>query len=533
MKSLTSDFLLLVWMAISLFLPGLFLVRRFTRLRGSDALAFGAVAGILLQAALGICLAVGREAREPVIVASILATLAAIFYLWRSRSLTALCTEISRPVRAALVVWLVFVFGCVATLQLRPALPRNLPDGKYVFKSDTLNVRLQYMTNLPADNFLPYAVTEFFLRRISFRKEHPLLPGNEISNRTILMSLVALPYRAAFGMPPRQSAKLGTLQFAGGHWPNVAEIYRDDYYRQFEVVGVFLNSLLFLGLICAFGDCSWAAVVLPAGALLYLTDPYLITQTIFVWPKALAGFFLVLSWHAARRHFHPALVALCAGLAYQSHPFALVFVVALGIFFIVRLGRGEIRLRALLGFVVTLLLFLVPWFIWTRWRLQLPSDMIWQNLAGPGTGPALAHPIDFIWVRARNFCELFTPTMFFVYPFAANGVVEAARNCLPGAVGIFLIVPAILEAAILARRCPLLAVAIATPFALVTAIFSYPAPTILHGYQAAVGMLIFLGTLGLRGRVPPFAFWTIAGLQLATNLSLLALRAEATGLHFP
>lgn len=48
---------------------------------------------------------------------------------------------------------------------------------------------------------LKIAVTEFLLRNISFRKERPLLPANEVSNRTILMSLVALPFRTVGGAP--------------------------------------------------------------------------------------------------------------------------------------------------------------------------------------------------------------------------------------------------------------------------------------------------------------------------------------------
>lgn len=533
MKLLAADFLLLALVVSSVFLPGVLLVRAGTRLRGIEALSFGAFAGIMLQAAFGLCLAFSRSARWPVLVLSGGATLAALVYLWRRNLLRKLWAELPRSIRRALALWLLFTFGCVAVTHLRPTLPRNLPNGTYVFKTDTLNVRLQYLTGLPSDNFLPYIVSEYFLRRISFRKAHPLLEGNEVSDRTILMSLVALPYRAAVAMPPRWKGPLARLPREQGRRPDVARLYRDDSYRQVLVVGIFLNSLLLLGLICAFAGYSLDPAILPAGALLYLTSAYAITQTIFIWPKALAGFFLLLCWHAARRKFHPAVVALCAALAYHSHPLALPFAGGMALFYFVRVRRNEERPRSFFVYLCTLLLLLAPWFFWTQLTLHLPSDLLWQNIAGPGTAPALAHPINFLWVRARNLSELFTPVMFFAYPFDSAVVAEAARNCLPGAVGLFLVYPALVEATVFSRPRALWWWGMVMPLALIVAVFSYPVPTIVHGFQAAVGGLIFWGTIFLRRNFRPAAFWSIVCLQLAVNLGFLAIRVQATGLHFP
>lgn len=498
-----------------------------------ELIASGAGAGIALQALLGLALTFTRAARYPVAFVSGMATVAAAIYLWRKGIFRELQRDLSRPIRAALAIWMLFAISCVAVTHLIVALPAALPDGRYIFKQNTLNVRLQYLTTLPADNFLPYAVTEFFLRRISFRAEHPLLPGQEVGNRTILMSLVALPYRATLAMPPRAKHPLPRFSYVQSEWPDVSAIYREDYYRQMLVVGIFLNSLLLLGLIAVFSAAGRNRWILPWAATLYLTNPFLLTQTIFIWPKALAGFFLLLAWQALRRRSHPALVGAWAALACHSHPLAGIFSLGLGAFYLVRVWRGRATIREAVLFDVSLSLLLAPWFLWTKFYLQLPSDLLWQNVAGAGTELALSSALNFVWVRFWNFFQLLAPMMFFVYPFDAAAIVEAVQNCLPGAVGIFLIVPAWLETARTLRPKSFLWCAVAGPLLGIVVLFSFPALPLLHGFQVAVGGLIFFGVIALARRGSPVFFWTVCSLQLASNLCLLGLRAHVTGLHFP
>ena len=288
------------------------------------------------------------------------------------------------------------------------------------------------------------------------------------------MSIVALPYRAALAMPPRAKKPLETFSYVGRRWPDVSKLYREDYYRQMLVIGIFLNSLLLLGLIVIFSGAK-RDHLLPLAAILCFTNPYVLSQTVFIWPKALAGFFLLLAWHAVRRGYHPAFVGGCAGLAYHSHPLALPFAGGLGLFYALEVWRGRCETRSLLSFAFTFLLFVIPWIGWTKLYLQIPSDIVWQNVAGPGTDAALASPLNFVWVRLRNFTGTFAPGMFFVYPFDAGAVVEWARDCLPGAVGIFMIVPALMEAVKISRRSAFAWCAIALPLFAITAIFSLPA----------------------------------------------------------
>ena len=532
MSSLAADFLLFAWLIVSIFLPGIAICQRWTRFRGLEVIGYGAALGVALQAGFGLLLAFTRAARVPVMLLSGIATLVALVYLWRSGGLRECFTKISRSARVALGIWILFVAACIALTHLEVRLPPNLPDGYYIFKEPTVNVKVQYLLAQPADNYLTYIVSEYFLRRIPFRTERPILPSNEVSNRTILMSLVALPYRAALAMPPRAKKPLGTFSYVGQRWPDVSKLYREDYYRQMLVVGIFLNALLLLGLIVVFSGAS-RDHFLPVAAMLCLTNPYLLSQTIFIWPKALAGFFLLLTWHAVRRGYHPAFVGACAALAFHSHPLALPFAGGLGLFYAMEVWLGRCEMRSLLSFAFTFLLLVMPWFAWTQLYLQIPSDMIWQNVAGAGTDAALSSPLNFVWARLRNLTSIFTPVMFFVYPFDASTVLASAENCLPGAVGIFLIVPALMEAVKVSQRSALAWCAIALPFFAITALFSLPATVLVHGFQVVVGALIFFGVIRLARNFSPAAFWSIVILQVGANIALLGMRAYVTGLHLP
>ena len=531
MSGLAADLLLLGWLVASTIVPGVACCHWRTRLRGPELIGYGAAAGVVLQALFGIVLAFTRAARWPVVVLSIAMTLGAIFYLWRSGAARQLAASLSNGVRLGLAVWFLFAAACVAITYLPLRMPADLPDGRYIFKKDRVNVRLQFLTSLPADNYLPYVVTEYLLRRISFTEKRPLLPGQEISNRTILMSLIATPYRAALSPPPRVREPFPTFEYVGRRWPATGRLYREEFYRQFLVVGIYLNSLLLLGLIVVFANASKSALFLPAAALLYSSTPYLLAQTIFTWPKALAGFFLLLAWHAARRRFHPALVGVCAGLAYSSHPFALVFILGFVAFYALQWWRGRAALRPLGLFLVAVLAFMLPWLIWTKLLLGIPSDLVQQNFSAPLNHDG-AILLNFVWVRLRNIVDLFTPLMLQVYPFDLLTVSDAALVCLPGAVGIFLLLPGLLEAGRAIRPPALLWCAIIVPHLFATAVFSYPSPTIVHGYQAAAGALLFLGLTWLRRKVAPTLFWSVFLLQLGWNIAFLAMRARLTGMHF-
>jgi hypothetical protein len=128
------------------------------------------------------------------------------------------------------------------------------------------------------------------------------------------MSLVALPFRTVLTWNSTWPGTLGKFLYVDSEWPDVESLNDDGSFDQFLVIGILLNALLLLGLIVFFSEWSPASA-LPIAVLLWSTTPYFISQTIFTWPKALAGFFLVLAWDSLRRNRAAAVVALLAALA--------------------------------------------------------------------------------------------------------------------------------------------------------------------------------------------------------------------------
>ena len=489
-----------------------------------ELIGYGAAAGVVIHALLGLLMAALPQFRVAVLGLFFILPAASLLYAWRRGVWPAVFGRLARATRRALLIWVLFLALCIAITHLQVTYPVRLPDGMYVFKRHTLNVKIQYMTSLPCDNYIPFAVTEYLLRGISFREERPLLPNNEVSNRTILMSLAALPFRASLGTAPAPKP-LGKFRYVDQDWPDVERLNEDGYFQQFLIAGIFLNSLPLVGLLVLFSKLP-ARKVLIAGAFLYLTNPYLISETIFTWPKALAGFFILLAWNSLRSRHDPKLVALCLGLAYHSHPYAALFAVPMGFLYLWRWRNNETQFGQVVGFVTVIFLSLLPWFLWTRIYLGIPSNLIAQNLIPPQGHSSL---LDLLWVRLKNTTELLSPRFFEIYPFNAALVVDNFVTCLPGAVGLFVILPAFpgLSGVSAAVRWQ-----IVLSTAMILLVFSAPALVVLHGFQPIVGMLLFLSLAWLSKTVSPKMFRILMTLQIVCNLGIIALQGWLVDAHF-
>jgi hypothetical protein len=170
-------------------------------------------------------------------------------------------------------------------------------------------------------------------------------------------------------------------------------------------------------------------------------------------------------------------------------------------------------------------LSILPWLLWTRGYLGISSDLIAQNFVIPGSHASL---VDFVWIRLKNLFDLLTPRFFALYPFNAAAIVDNYVTCLPGAVGLLVIGPALFQLTRFPQelRWQIIVSAIA-----ILLVFSGPAVPILHGYQPIVGTLIFLGLLSLREAVSPLAFRVLLVLQLLCNVGLIAMQAWVVGVH--
>lgn len=523
MSELAGDYFLLAWVGVSILSSGIAVCHALTRFRGVELFGYGSAAGLVIHAFVGLIMAALPQLRAAVVGLFVFLPIASLVYLWRRAVWSELLGRLPRRIRWSLSIWLMFLLLCVGIIHLDVGFPATLPDGRYVFKRRTLNVKIQYMTSLPSDNYIPYVVTEYLLRNISFREERPILPGNEISNRTILMSLVALPFRAVLGVAETPKP-LGTFHYVGRDWPDVEKLNQNNYFGQFLVVGIFLNSLLLVGLLVLFSKLR-ARKILAAGALLYITNPYFLSQTIFTWPKALAGFFILLAWNSLHSKHDPKLVALCIGLAYNCHPYSVAFVAPLALVYLWQWWNSIARLRTVIDFAGVFLLLILPWLLWTRLYLGISSNLIAQNFVAPGRQASV---VDFIWIRVKNLFDLLAPRFFDVYPFNAASIFDNCITCLPGAVGLFVIGPALIK---LARLFPELRWQIIVSAFAILLVFSAPALPVLHGYQPIVGTLIFLGLGYLNDAVSSRSFRVLVALQLLCNVGLVAMQGWVVGVH--
>ena len=525
-----AGLLLLMWVVASLIVNGVALLHYLTKVRGIELLGYGAAAGVLLHALLGCAIAVVPAARWAFVATLIALTLSSAVYFVVRQVLQEFSLAISTPSKVSLALWALLLVLSLGLLHVDVRFPEPLPDGRYVFKTHSMNVKIQYLTSLPADNYIPFAVGEFFLRGLSFKKERPILPGNEVSNRTILMSLVVLPFRAALGAR-HDHPNLGTYNYIGRDWPDVSKLNTRNGFEQFAVVGMFLNSLMLLG-VFVFCSSLGATSILPLATLLYVTNQYFIAQTVYTWPKALAGFFILLAWNSIRNGHTPAIVAALMALAWHSHPYAITFAACAWLFYLTQWRREESRVPSAVLYLFVFGLVVAPWIIWTRIVLQIPSNLVAQNFSGPGSEAAWASVINFVWIRLWNLFCLISSTTFMIYPFDLKAVLNAWQFSLPGVVGLVLIYPALAKCAELPKPRPWLWYGLLGPALLILAILSYPALPVLYGYQPSLGVLLFFSVWWISQHCTRRVFVGLVGLQLLLNLGLVLALGLIAGARF-
>jgi hypothetical protein len=529
--SFIAEFFLLISVLTSILGTGIAVIHRRTNLRGIALVSYGAAMGVALHALIGWTIAAFPAEHWIFVVVLIIFALASIAYILFQGIIGELLNLLSLPTKISLFLWLMFPVVSLGICHLDVQIPDSLADGMFISKAHTTNVKIQYLTWLPADNYIPFAAAEFFLRDISFKEYRPILPGNEVANRTVLMSLVSLPFLAALSNPVEKQP-LGSYTYVERQWPDVWKLDTDYAFDEFEVVGLILNSLMLLGVICFCANVCGSAG-LPLATLLYITNVYFISQTIYTWPKALAGFFILLSWTSIRLKHSPAIVAVLSALAYNSHPYAIVFAAFTGLFYLVSERQKDAPKYAALIYLCFFGIGILPWIIWTKFMLHIPSDLIAQNFSGPGTEAAWTSPLNFLWVRLNNFFTTSAMTMFSVYPFDLAAVVNYWMNCIPGAVGIIVIFPALMQCIKLKRSEPWLLYMLLGPPCAILAIYSCQGVLVLHGYQPILGVLLFFGVFWLTEHLSRPACFCLLGLQLAVNLGLVFARGTIVGAQLP
>lgn len=511
-----------------------------------DSICLAAVISVAFFSLLGIVVwLLPHELRQIFCIISLISTLGASTYiLWRNPN-AILLPKVEK--KEKVYFWgAILLSGIVLFIALLPVkLPQHLIDGPYVAKHDYLGVRVQYISgNLPADNSIPHVVSEYILRNISFKLERPIMPGQEVTNRPILAALVITPIRAAFFPPPILENRLPKFEYVGTKWPDFSTLMEDDTGYKFSLsIGIFLNSLLLLSAGAFF-------VRLPLStyrnalftAVLFITSPYFIFQTLFTWPKSLAAFFILFSLICFFYIRMPKLAGFSMGLGYLSHPYTIAFFIAFVILIpflqkepsshinhsvaskeagLLKSLAFKIRCHFLATnrhFLISIVFFLAtitPWFIWSKFILDLPSDLVAQNFILPGQ-----RLIDFIWVRPVNFLFTILPNHLLTFPFSANSVLLGSTVNAAGAIGSAFAVFALLYLFNnLKKHSSLLLLFFAS--VLLILIFSNQAVPALHGLQGPITILLLISILQAAQLLTQRLLVLIVVSQAGINLALL------------
>jgi len=489
------------------------------KLTGVELLALSAAMGVMVLGILGIA-TVSVPVRYEVVARVGFAILIVIALLrgHKTQLLARLRNEGGKSTAIALGAWILAAWTALAVTLVPVKFPAELPDGAYVIKNHSLPVKIQRtLGDFPADNYIPYVAGEYLLRDIQFADERPLMPGQELSNRPILMSLATIPFRAALQPVLAHPDPLPKFRYVGLRWPDVGSLGSEKGYWNFLAVAVTLNATLILGMALLLQRFRLDNRYSLLAYMLFLSSPYFLGETLFAWPKSLAGFFLIVAGVALWEKRSTLLVGLLSGLAYWSHPYAIIFVGCIALYLIWRERNDSEAKRGFLPFAIAAATLIIPWFLWTRLYLNIPSDLVQQNFVSNSV-------VDALWARLVNIRNIFLPPPeFWSSPDAWCRVMFIS---LVGAFGVCLIPPVSFASLCAARKYPVESLlGVVLPALLITGVFSGFALPALHGMQPIAVLFSVLALWWMRTKLSFNITLGLVLIQLVINVAMLGSRA--------
>mgnify|MGYP000935188813 CR=1 FL=1 len=494
-------------------------------LHGRQLLAYGVGAGIAAHALFGIAiLCFPPDMYQPAAAALlVIGNILASGYAIKCRLIGRLLADGRWQIVVMLVAWAGLSLSAVLATFVPVRSPQPLPDPMYVLKRDHLHVRIQTLTGgLPADNYLPYAVGEYLLRGIQLSQERPLLPGQEVSNRPILMSLAVVPFRAALDPPPQMPGRLPRFDYVGTSWPDAGVVGEDRYFRPFLTVATVFNASIMVATVLLLLDLGLSRRYVLAGVLLLCSSPYMINQTLFTWPKMMAATYVLLAAHAIFYRRNYALAGGLAALAYWSHPYAIVIALSFGLFAAVGEGMSRLRIKPAMVYTATFAAIVLPWFLWSHVYLGIPSDLVQQNM-----GQELGWS-DRVWVRVANFYNTLAPTYLGSYPFDGEKFVQGSLVSLTGITGLLFFIQGYAGCVAYYREHrDLVLFAVLIPTLLLIGVFGILTVPALHGLQAVGPLVLLLGLKWMQDNWRPGTLWLLVFSQVLLNLVMFYFRARS------
>lgn len=505
-------------------------------LRGIERACACAGLGILAHGLLGAVVTWCGSTKQWAAIGGLVAINTAAYVINRRHSAKteAVVSESRLALLFVCAVWLGLTLVATA-LSRAPCRPAVYYDGPYVYKMDVQSTRIQSLFgDLPCDNVLPHAVAEFLLRDIPFAVERPIMPGQEVSNRPILMSLVAVPFRAAFDPPPLHHGRLGRFQYVGSSWPDIGPLMGDWEFSQFLSVGLLLNATWILGALWVLSLAKTPPVITLLSVLAFATSYYVLSQTVFTWPKAAASFWIIaaviarlsdsrfVGWGELSQR-KTAVAGACLGVAFWMHPLAVLFFIGslLVQLWTVLAVRSRRSVENVLVFAVSFIGVIAPWVVWTRLILGIPADLLSQNMRVTSSASTA------LWVRVANLYHLFVPACFDSPPvtyaaFMNSWWLTISASCGIAAAGLFYVAATHRTIAPWKSWKALFTECFVLPGLLICSVFGFNnAACTLHGFQmhmAALAPTILLVSPGLAHRSLVRLTATCLFLQMTANV---------------
>jgi hypothetical protein len=335
--------------------------------------------------------------------------------------------------REALLIWLAVFLAAMAT-GFNP-----LPIDQESYKGSIIPGR---MVASPPDQVLPYVTAVYFFHGKDGHQNNRSYFGEwSVTSRGPLVPLAVDTLLHIFRAKPSDPPNLGRAS-----WPTTkqgAQIAR--------ILGWMTNALVVLGvahLLSTLGvDLRGKRLALAWVAL----APVTLINTVFLWPKLLAAYFLLLASAAVLQAAWIA-AGLWAALAWLSHPVGALFLPPLFLLLLreayrqpaARRGHWPEIIRASLYFCAAGAAVVGPWLVY-KMVLGYPERFA-QYLAGDGRGTIPAASLSsWLDTRADNFWLSLSPGAFFysdnMKQWAEGPLTEAMRwtvqyaKTLPAGVG--------------------------------------------------------------------------------------------------
>lgn len=302
------------------------------------------------------------------------------------------------------------------------------------------------MVASPPDNEIPYQTGAFFLHGHSGRQDCGYFGEWSVATRGPLMGFANAALLNILRQAPEDPP------WPDRDWP----IDRQGFFAA-RLLGIATNAWVILAaplLLTSLG-ANRSAVRFTLGWL--CLAPVFLVNVVFLWPKLLATYFLIL-----------ALVDLVGGrsgwrvtfwwaLAYLSHPVAMLLLPALALFYARKHTARDTGLtvrRAASSaalFLSLALLWILPWLLYKAYLHQPNRFLLYVLGDGNGVQRAVS-PLSWLNCRYLNFTRTLVPFNFFLGPdmhdWAGETLSEPVRwavqyaQTLPGELGLFLCLPA-------------------------------------------------------------------------------------------